>query len=135
MWRPLAYLPQELTELLVDLLVTLRQPVPVHHSALPHVGQGGELVQVTALGLQLGEHLVQAVHLDDLLAQPAKVFLPYQFLHKFFDELTSSSFETADIFSASRKTPPAGDASQSSCARRRRNSLKSRHFPEHAPGK
>ena len=121
--------------MLVDLLVTLRQPVPVHHSALPHVGQGGELVQVTALGLQLGERLVQAVRLDDLLAQPAKVFLPYQFLHKFFDELTSSSFETADIFSASRKTPPAGDASQSSCARRRRNSLKSRHFPEHAPGK
>ena len=72
MWRPLAYLPQEPTELLVDLLVTLRQPVPVHHSALPHVGQGGELVQVTALGLQLGEHLVQPLHLHDLLTQAAE---------------------------------------------------------------
>ena len=56
----------------IDLGVALRQPVPVHHGDLAHVGQGGELIEIPPLGFQFGEHLVQAFHSDDLLAQPAE---------------------------------------------------------------
>ena len=52
--------------------VALRQPVPVYYGDLLHVGQGGELVQVSPLGFQFGQHLIQTVHLDDLLAQPTE---------------------------------------------------------------
>ena len=52
--------------------VALRQPVSVHDGDLPHVGQGGELVEIPPLSLQLGQYLIQTVHSDDLLAQPAE---------------------------------------------------------------
>ena len=68
----LSHLPQELPELFADLLIALRQFVPVHDVDLAHVGQGGELVQIPPLGFQLGEHLVQAVHPDDPFAQAAQ---------------------------------------------------------------
>ena len=52
--------------------VALRQPVSVHDGDLAHVGQGGELVEIPPLGFQLGQHLVQTFHPDDLLAQTAQ---------------------------------------------------------------
>lgn len=68
----LGHLPQELAELFADLLIALRQPISVHDVDLAHVGQSGELVQVPSLSFQFGQHLVQAVHPDDPLAQAAQ---------------------------------------------------------------
>ena len=68
----LSHLPQELPELFADLTVALRQSVTVHDGDLAHVGQGGELVEIPTLGFQLGQHLIQTVYPDDLLAKTAE---------------------------------------------------------------
>ena len=39
---------------------------------MPLMGQHSQLVQVPPLSLQLGEHLVQPLHLHDLLTQAAE---------------------------------------------------------------
>lgn len=66
--RPL----QQRLEGTLDVSVERAGLPDIHGGDPSHVGQGGELVEIPTLGFQLGQHLIQTVYPDDLLAKTAE---------------------------------------------------------------
>lgn len=57
---------------LIEISVPVDEFVAAEELDAAHVSQRGELVQISALGFQFRQDLVQTVYLDDLLAQGAR---------------------------------------------------------------
>ena len=68
---PSAHLRDQRVQRVAQFAVGLNEVVTAQDGEPSHVGQGGELVEVAALGLQLREQSVQSFYPGDFLSEPA----------------------------------------------------------------